>query len=310
MNKNNKKTITLLLLVLSLLISIPTFANSNDDRLQKIFSEISEYNGNIPVKSNLSSDGIKALEDYYSESKQLMNYMNKSIGWNDYDPSIYEQQWKSIKNKFENSAYFKTNSRSNNSNNSNVDDDERPKKKKPVGAKANGMAKVWKAGDNIPDFSEGPAIGTSKNDTNAYSNTSVTQNTDFVVTQNTVETTQNTNANWMHIDLGDGIVYDGPKRVYHGSGDTELLQIKLLVNNYKTDSAYFKVSFNVQGYYKGMDTYKGTLGIRYYLIGYDKDGFETDKKEFFNDRDGYKQSEIMWFSRDTVRITLEKGMGM
>ena len=307
MNKNNKKTITILLLVLSLLISIPTFANSNNDRLQKIFTEISEYNGNIPVKSNLSSDGIKALEDYYRESKQLMNYMNQSIGWNDYDPSIYEQQWKSIKNKFENSAYFKTNSSSNNSNNSNVDDDERPKKKKPVGAKANGMAKVWKAGDNMPDFSEGPAIGISKNDTNAYSNTSVTQNTDFAVTQNTVETTQNTNANWMHVDLGYGMVYDGPKKMFSKDGDVELLGIKIMeVSSFGT-RVY--VSYNVQGSNLKYRTKEGTPHLKYSITGYDSQGFIVDKSCDIIQDESLKDSQQTLFRQDNgnkiVKFVLE-----
>ena len=120
---------------------------------------------------------------------------------------------------------------------------------------------------------------------------------------NANNTFKNNNSNHLHIDLGHGIVYDGPKKISGQGGDVELLGIKIKEIGYVSGKP--RITWNVRGS-NVRKYFEGKPAIYYQIVGYDRQGFRTYDHQCIINNDSLQASNECYMPLDTVKVVLEE----
>lgn len=120
-----------------------------------VSDEISDYlKNNIPDPGSASSKQRELVNKFFDDCSSLNKRLKEALKNPFLDPSVYENEWNSLRERFE------RNYANDSGVNADSDDNNRKtKKKKTTGTHMNGGAKIWKEGDSIPQNNNSGPIG-------------------------------------------------------------------------------------------------------------------------------------------------------
>lgn len=116
-----------------------------------------------------------------------------------------------------------------------------------------------------------------------------------------------TNPNWMTMDIGYGLKYDGPKIIHGRDGDIELFSIK--VQDFFPGKGAVRPDYKIAYAVKASNVKSWHLGkphVKFKICGYDSYGIFTYDGLGIVDADSLTLSKSSSFPQDTVKLVLEE----
>ena len=112
-----------------------------------------------------------------------------------------------------------------------------------------------------------------------------------------------TNPNWMTMDIGYGLKYDGPKIIHGRDGDIELVSIK--VREYSSYIRKYRIGYSVKAS-NVKNWHQGKPFVKFKICGYDSYGILTEGRPTIVNVDSLTLSQIIHCPQDTVKLVLEE----